>query len=819
MLKTNKAGSLIWTPHPVLPIPDIHMIVAKGWDKDMQGLIRYHHQREELILNMKDDPYRYGHELDHWLRSDLLLKHHSLLMILGGNRCISGSSEIYDPRVGKRRKVREISSSFYVRSWDGKKMVNARACKPFIKGHEMMYRVELSNGENLEVTANHRLLTPEGYQSLSSLSVGSHLCSPSQKDDHQPYIQASYVQTDSCTSADSQVDYQGGSRLYDELLHEARESVQFLSPSPAYVPLHNHDHMCEGDVAEIKPYSFRPSSILCCLSTLFHASCRRVTSLIDSLHSALQSFSESSEIQPSVGYHGYVPDSSSLSFCEYSYSKLISIISIKSTKRQEVWDFHVPIHNNYELAGAISHNSGKTEYAGKRVVQSAMNNPESIIWCFQTTFENSVQMQQKVIWKYIPKELKSIKRDKVTNISYSQKRGFSDGKLVFPNGSEIVFRNYSQDITTIEGGEIGCMTPAEGLPHVHNIGFWGDELMPQAWLDTLRFRLVTRDSIGILTFTPIEGYSPMVKEFMNGAITEEEIESDILKGYKVPIIQQPKRQDDKIIYYQTKDNPYGGYERIKKTLEGAHRDDILCRAHGVPVKPMAGKFPKFSHKTNVVKHEEIPFIKDKSQAVTHYMCIDPSGAKPYFMVWVGVTAMDEVYVWAEYPDVSYGDWADMSKGTKGRFGDGAKPNGFGYQDYKDVIDEIEEGKPIFERLIDSRAGATRYQNDECQTCSIDELINIGVDVIPASGLDEDQGIQAINKYLAWDDSKEMHIGNKPRLFISDRCGQLIYAMTEYTGMLGKDEPTKDPIDCLRYLLIGNIMHIDENQSHFIRDSR
>jgi len=363
------------------------------------------------------------------------------------------------------------------------------------------------------------------------------------------------------------------------------------------------------------------------------------------------------------------------------------------------------------------------------------------------------------------------------------------------------------------------MSPAEGIPFVHNVGWWADELIPQTWLDTLRYRLVTRDAVGLVTFTAIEGYSPTVKEYLNGVRTEEDVEADLIPGYRVPIVQQPKREDSKVIYFHTKDNPYGGYERIKKTLKGAHRDDILCRAYGVPVKPMAGKFPKFSDIHNVVKHEEIPFIKDKDCDVTHYMVIDPSGAKPWFITWFGVTSMDEIYVWAEFPDYAYGDWADMSKGTKGRPGDAAKPNGYGFLDYRDRIEEVEEGVKIFERLIDPRLGAARYQKEDMQTSIMDELINVGIDVIPAPGYDEDTGLQAINTLLAWDDTRPMDMGNKPKLFFSDRCQQTIYAMTEYTGLLGKDEPTKDPVDCVRYAATAGIVYINETEAHHIRTSR
>jgi len=46
------------------------------------------------------------------------------------------------------------------------------------------------------------------------------------------------------------------------------------------------------------------------------------------------------------------------------------------------------------------------------------------------------------------------------------------------------------------------------------------------------------------------------------------------------------------------------------------------------------------------------------------------------------------------------------------------------------------------------------------------------------------------------------------LYISERCQNLIYAMQEYTAKGGKDEATKDPIDCLRYLCVSNCEYSD-----------
>ena len=70
--------------------------------------------------------------------------------------------------------------------------------------------------------------------------------------------------------------------------------------------------------------------------------------------------------------------------------------------------------------------AGKTEYAAKRVMQLLCSRPNSRVWCLHTTSQTSIQMQQAVIWKYMPPEFKTARKTKVTNIQYSQKNGFTD---------------------------------------------------------------------------------------------------------------------------------------------------------------------------------------------------------------------------------------------------------------------------------------------------------------------------------------------------------------------------------------------------------
>ena len=99
-------------------------------------------------------------------------------------------------------------------------------------------------------------------------------------------------------------------------------------------------------------------------------------------------------------------------------------------------DADVLLAKHQELCVLGGNRAGKTEWAAKRIVAAMVNTPNARVWCLHTTSQSSIQMQQNVIWKYIPPEYKGLKKGRVTNIQYSQKNGFSDGTFIFPNGSQ-----------------------------------------------------------------------------------------------------------------------------------------------------------------------------------------------------------------------------------------------------------------------------------------------------------------------------------------------------------------------------------------------
>lgn len=468
--------------------------------------------------------------------------------------------------------------------------------------------------------------------------------------------------------------------------------------------------------------------------------------------------------------------------------------------------------------------SGKTELISKRVVQSAVANPNSIIWCFTATSQNSIAHQQAYIYKYLPKEFKNLGRSRTHYISYSIKNGFTNSSLILPNRSRIEFRNWSQNIETIEGGEIGC--PGDPAPGTHNIGAWFDEEVPLSWWSTTLFRALSRaDSNGlparlIASFTTISGWTQMVNTYLSGARVVKEVDAELLPGEKVPLIQQPLRQSASVVYFHTSKNPYGGWEAMKNQLKGTRRDEILCRAYGVPTKPSDTTFKNLDDRV-VLKHEEIPIIKDKkNHPASWVLSIDPAGSKSWFMLLVGVSANGTHYVVKEWPDPSFGEWANLDRGDKpgGVPGDASKANGYGISEYADVIREMvkditqEEVVGMTDNLdiiIDPRMGNASYLKSEGTSTIIADLQEEGINVYPAEALHIDDGLQAINSLLSYDTEKPIDGTNHPKLYFSDRCGNTIFCCMNYRVDDGLKAPCKDPTDALRYVAIGNYEYYED----------
>jgi len=196
------------------------------------------------------------------------------------------------------------------------------------------------------------------------------------------------------------------------------------------------------------------------------------------------------------------------------------------------------------------------------------------------------------------------------------------------------------------------------------------------------------------------------------------------------------------------------------------------------------------------------------------MSIDLGGSKNWFMLWVAIDARGTWFFYREWPDISYGDWA--LPGDKE--GPAQKGLGLDIKGYVELIKQHEDGERIFERFIDPRMGAAERQSkDRGATTTISDLEECGLTTIPAPAASSEadrgeieDGVQLLNNLLAYDTEKPLDSLNSPKMYVSDRCQNFIYALSEYTAKLGAKEHTKDAIDCARYLRKGACEFIDEN---------
>ena len=451
--------------------------------------------------------------------------------------------------------------------------------------------------------------------------------------------------------------------------------------------------------------------------------------------------------------------------------------------------------------------SGKTTGCAKMVMQAVMNNEDGHIVCFSQNADTSVKIQQSAIWEMMPKEFRRKTKSTEGYINFSMQNGFTGSSFIFPDTrTRVDFKTYTQfsnNQTILEGFEFG-FKKTNGL----NIGAWLDEYLGDAALvNTLRFRLATRNSKLVIGFTPIDGFTPFISEYLKGAETLETKDAELLGGKALPIVQYSTGRDAAVIYLHSDENPFGGYDRIQKDLRGRPEEEILVRAYGVPVKSMASLLPLFNTEVNVLSSlpnkygRKFPDITDQSR-YSCYQVVDPAGARNYVAIWAGVNREGEVYIRREWPDRdTYGEWAVFGD-PKWRFGVAAKKVGHNVESYVELFREIEDdlGIQVIERIGDSRYFSRENENnDDLFTAFYD----YGMHFVPSDGRMEEIGIAALDEWFSYNPNMGIDDANKPLCYIHKDCGNLIDSLINYNSKGKSDEPLKDFFDVLRYLRMAN----------------
>ena len=449
--------------------------------------------------------------------------------------------------------------------------------------------------------------------------------------------------------------------------------------------------------------------------------------------------------------------------------------------------------------------SGKTTGCAKILMKAVTENTDGHVVCFSQNADTSIKVQQAAVWEMMPKEFRKKTKGIEGYINYSMQNGFTGSSFIFPDTrTRVDFKTYTQfsnNQTILEGFEFGFNKP-RGL----NLGAWLDEYLGDAALvNTLRFRLATRNSKLLIGFTPIDGFTPFISEYLKGAETLETREAELLNYKQVPVKQYSPDRDASVVYLHSDENPFGGYERIAKDLKGRSTEDIMVRAYGIPVKSMTSLLPLFSTEVNVLGDKpnkygmKMPKI-DKDFTV--YQVVDPAGARNYSAIWAAVNEDEDIYILRDWPDrATYGEWA-LFGDPKWKYGPASKKIGLDVRGYVELFEEIEDemGIKVMERIGDSRYFARENENNTDLFSSFEDY---GMVFLPSDGKTEDIGITAVDEWFTYNPNYDIDDANRPRCFIHEDCENLIDSLINYNSNGKMDEALKDFFDLIRYLRMSN----------------
>lgn len=361
--------------------------------------------------------------------------------------------------------------------------------------------------------------------------------------------------------------------------------------------------------------------------------------------------------------------------------------------------------------------SSKTEYAAKRTIQVLSQHEKEMSWIFSQTAETSNDIVQPAIWDYFPPGQKEGRKTKGQYVNYSVQNRFTNNSFVLPNLAKGKFKNYSQSIDSLEGAE--------------PVWIWADEEIPVDFQDTLEGRLPSAFGQMLDTFTPINGWTPVVNIFQTSSKTMRENDAFLLptdggepdpmrefgfenekqmerarftdsratrpedpikwitgersrpeapkgrKFEKMPRIRKCLEEEKGILWFHASDNPFGNPPGIWNKWKYSTREKIRQRMYGFASKMISNQLASFSRDIHVIPDDKIP------EEGTNYMCIDPTpGGRPYFITWLRCGRFGK-YIYREFPqinpsqgidDVPWGRWAEPS-GRNGGINDGKPGQG------------------------------------------------------------------------------------------------------------------------------------------------
>lgn len=373
----------------------------------------------------------------------------------GGYGCVDGETEL-ETLFGKT-KIKDFEGGF-IWSYFNKHKVLLFATKPKQYNKKKLYEVKTKNGNRIICTKEHKFLTDRGFKSLYELSASAK---------HPFYIHSvpffqspQHSNSGLCRSKffsnvlnlmkkfqDFLLHCLNGCRLYDVLSHSVEDIDQGVPPSQAGAHEHNRENLRTGGQGFLAKHN-RFYRFVCHLSKsrFSHPLDRPVS---NKEYCAYENTSELplvfflqsllfllmiSLVQLVLLFVQELYNLFEISLNEPPSKDYIE--SITYIREDLYYDIHIPFTNCYISQGFINHNSGKTfcgsllgillalKYDGITGLVGALTYPLVRDTTLKTYFEHLDNMGFKQGYHY---EFKT-----------------SESKIIFKNGSEILFRHMEE---------------------------------------------------------------------------------------------------------------------------------------------------------------------------------------------------------------------------------------------------------------------------------------------------------------------------------------------------------------------------------------
>ena len=301
----------------------------------------------------------------------------------------------------------------------------------------------------------------------------------------------------------------------------------------------------------------------------------------------------------------------------------------------------------------------------------------------------------------------------------------------------------------------------------------------------------------------------------------------------MPYIQTCGRPKTAAIYFHSDLNTFGdNYANVKQLCVGKPSAYIEENAYGYARDVMNKAFPKFGS-WNVIKRDRLP------PAGTNYMLTDPGDAsRNWASIWVRVVPGGAHYIYRDWPDCqTYGEWAVPSDDTKqpdGERGPAQRDLGWGTKRLAEEWIELEgcppsprpsppgegetlpaaRGEIIFERFIDPRAASNPHIEEEGGTNLYHKFLELEPPMVfrPWPGAKIKQGFTHVNELLDWNQEQELCWPiNAPKLYVTEDCQQVIWTMSNFTGLGGERAGGKDFADLVRGMALADLQYYESNE--------